>query len=185
MNKLFPIENDHPLFRYFTEDERRRVEDIGALHKVDSGDFLIRVGDSDASLFSVEAGHLDIVARDSVIATVGPGDVLGETSFIDDSPRAVSVRAGEEVVMVRSWDKKTLSEALAFDPQLLAKFAWRCASCWWSGCATRRGGCELVVGRGPTTSATARSASPPPTACTAGRSRCAGLATDASSATTR
>lgn len=123
MNKLFPIESDHPLFRYFTDDERRRIEDIGELRKVDAGQLLIHKGDSDATLFAIEEGHLDIVARDAVIATVGPGDVLGETSFIDDSPRAVDVRAGEEPVMVRAWDKRTLSEALAFDPQLLAKFA--------------------------------------------------------------
>jgi CRP-like cAMP-binding protein len=123
MNKLFSIESDHPLFRYFTDDERRRIEDIGMLRKVDAGDFLIRAGETDAMLFAIEAGHLDIVARDAVIATVGPGDVLGETSFIDDSPRAVAARAGEEVVMVRAWDKKSLSEALAFEPQLLAKFA--------------------------------------------------------------
>src|SRR5215467_8358045 len=116
MNKLFPIESDHPLFRYFTDDERRRIEDIALLRKVDPGQYLIRAGDTDASLFTVEAGHLDIVGRgDTVIATVGPGDVLGETSFIDDSPRAVAVRAGEEPVMVRAWDKKTLSEALAFE----------------------------------------------------------------------
>lgn len=123
MNKLFPIESDHPLFRYFTDAERRRTEEIGELRKVDGGEFLIRAGDTDATLFAIEEGHLDIVARDTVIATVGPGDVLGETSFIDDSPRAVGVRAGEEPVMVRAWDKRTLSEALAFEPQLLAKFA--------------------------------------------------------------
>jgi len=123
MNKLFAIESDHPLFRYFTDDERRRIEGIGELRKVSAGQYLINAGDSDATLFAIEEGHLDIVARDSVIATVGPGDVLGETSFIDDSPRAVAVRAGEEPVMVRAWDKKTLSEALAFEPQLLAKFA--------------------------------------------------------------
>jgi CRP/FNR family transcriptional regulator, cyclic AMP receptor protein len=124
MNKLFAIESDHPLFRYFTEEERGRIEDIALLRKVDAGEYLIRAGDTDATLFAVEAGHLDIVTRgDTVIATVGPGDVLGETSFIDDSPRAVGVRAGEEAVMVRAWDKKTLSEALAFEPQLLAKFA--------------------------------------------------------------
>ena len=123
MNKLFPIESDHPLFRYFTDDERRRIEGIGDLRKVNAGEFLINAGDQDATLFAIEEGHLDIVARDAVIATVGAGDVLGETSFIDDSPRAVAVRAGEEPVMVRAWDKRTLSEALAFEPQLLAKFA--------------------------------------------------------------
>jgi hypothetical protein len=41
----------------------------------------------------------------------------------DDSPRATSVRAIDEETVVRAWDKRTLSEALAFDPQLLAKFA--------------------------------------------------------------
>lgn len=127
MNKLFPMQSDHPLFRYFTEEERERIERIGEVKKVPEGRFLIRAADYDSRLFTVEDGHLDIVAnrdgKETVVATVGPGDVLGEVAFIDDSPRSVSVRAGEENVTVRAWDKKTLSEALAFEPQLLAKFA--------------------------------------------------------------
>lgn len=126
MNKLFPVESDHPLFRYLTDDERRRVEDIAEVKRMSEGAYLIRAGEIDSTLFAIEDGHLDIVAmregRPVVVATVGPGDVLGEVSFIDDSPRAVSVKAGEETV-VRAWDKKTLSEALAFEPTLLAKFA--------------------------------------------------------------
>jgi CRP-like cAMP-binding protein len=48
-------------------------------------------------VFTVEEGHLDIVGKDSVLATVGPGDVLGEVSFIDDSPvRAGLVRVSAE-----------------------------------------------------------------------------------------
>jgi CRP-like cAMP-binding protein len=127
MNKLFPIESDHPLFRYFTDIERQRIERIGELRRVDAEQMLINAGDTDATLFAVEQGHADIVAlRDGkpvVVATVGPGDVLGEISFLDDSPRTTSVRAGAEGVFVRAWDKRSLSEALAFDPQLLAKFA--------------------------------------------------------------
>jgi CRP-like cAMP-binding protein len=127
LNKLFPLQSDHPLFRYFTDEERRRVEKLADEKRIAQGAFLIRAGEVDSTLFAVEDGHLDIVANrdgeETVVATVGPGDVLGEVSFLDDSPRTVSVRAGEEMVMVRAWDKKTLSEALAFDPQLLAKFA--------------------------------------------------------------
>jgi len=126
MNKLFPVESDHPLFRYFTDDERRRIESIGEVRQIPQGGFLIRAADTDATLFAVEDGHLDIIAsRDGkpvVVATVGPGDVLGEVSFIDDSPRTTSVKAGEATT-VRAWDKRTLSEALAFEPTLLAKFA--------------------------------------------------------------
>ena len=123
MNKLFAQHSDHPLFRYFTDDERRKIEKFGDVKTVRAGQYLIRAGEADATLFTVEEGHLDIVAKESILATVGPGDVLGEVSFIDDSPRTVSVRAGEENAVVRGWDKKTLSEALAFDPQLLAKFS--------------------------------------------------------------
>jgi CRP-like cAMP-binding protein len=126
MNKLFPLQSDHPLFRYFTDDERRHVESIAELRKIVKDDFLILATDEDATLFAVEDGRLDIVVtrdgHEAVVAAVGPGDVLGEVSFIDDSPRAVSVRAAE-TSLVRAWDKRTLSEALAFDPQLLAKFS--------------------------------------------------------------
>ena len=123
MNKLFPQQSDHPLFRYFTDDERRRIEKIGEVKTVRAGKNLIRAGDRDSTIFAVEEGHLDIVGKDSVVATVGPGDVLGEVSFIDDSPRTVSVRAGEENAVVRAWDKTSLSKVLAHEPQLLAKFS--------------------------------------------------------------
>lgn len=126
MNKIFPLESDHPLFRYLTEEERNRVESIGETKRIAEGAYLIRAGELDSTLFAIEDGHLDIIGLDdgkqTVLATVGPGDVIGEVSFIDDSPRSVSVKAGEETV-VRAWDKRTLSEALAFDPQLLAKFS--------------------------------------------------------------
>ena len=122
MNKIFSQESDHPLFRYFTAEERARMEGIAEVRKIAHDDFLIRAGDKDSTLFAVEDGHLDIIANDVIVATVGPGDVLGEVSFIDDSPRTVSVKAGEETI-VRAWDKRTLSAALSFNPQMLAKFA--------------------------------------------------------------
>jgi CRP-like cAMP-binding protein len=126
MNKIFSMESDHPLFRYFTEAERDRVEGIGEVKRIARGELLIRAGDTDSTLFAVEEGNLEILGinegEQRVFAAVAAGDVIGEVSFIDDSPRSVSVRATEETT-VRAWDKRTLSEALAFDPQLLAKFA--------------------------------------------------------------
>lgn len=119
---VFPLQSDHPLFRYFTDDERGRVERLGELRHVPEGQYLIRAGDTDSTLFAVEGGHLDILAGNATVATVGPGDVLGEVSFVDDSPRTVSVLAGEATI-VRAWNSRTLAEALAFEPHLLAKFS--------------------------------------------------------------
>jgi CRP-like cAMP-binding protein len=123
---VFAQQSDHPLFRYLTDDERTSVERLGQLRHIPEGEYLIRAREQDSTLFTVEGGHLDIVVpRDGgeiTVATVGPGDVIGEVSFIDDSPRTVSVKAGEATI-VRAWDKRTLAEALAFEPQVMAKFA--------------------------------------------------------------
>ena len=127
MNRLFPQQSDHPLFRYLDDDERRQIEKLGEVKTIRANDYLIRAGDVDSTMFAVEEGRLDIIAKKdgklTVVATVGPGDVLGEVAFIDDSPRSVAVKAGEESATVRAWDKRSLSEALAFEPQLLAKFS--------------------------------------------------------------
>lgn len=126
MNKLYAQQSDHPLFRYFTDAERQKVEKIGEVKRIAQGGYLIRASEIDSTLFAVEDGHLDIIGvrdgKPAVVATVGPGDVLGEVAFIDDSPRSVSVRAGEETT-VRAWTKKSLLDALAKQPELLAKFA--------------------------------------------------------------
>ena len=123
MHKLFTMQSDHPLFRYFTSEEREGIESRGALVNVAEGEFLIRAGESDSRLFAVEDGHLDVETREGkTIATVGPGDVLGEISFIDESPRSVSVRAGEDAV-VRVWDQSALLDELSKHPDLLAKFS--------------------------------------------------------------
>ena len=92
MNKIFSQQSDHPLFRYFTDEERQRIEKIGEVKRIAEGGYLIRASEIDSTLFAVEGGHLDIVGsrdgRPAVVATVGPGDVLGEVAFIDDSPRS-------------------------------------------------------------------------------------------------
>ncbi|HEY5610622.1 MAG TPA: cyclic nucleotide-binding domain-containing protein [Thermoanaerobaculia bacterium] len=126
MNRIFPPQSDHPLFRYFTDDERTFIEAISRVISVEDGDYLIRANEDDSTLFAVEIGHLDVIinrdGQPGVLATVGPGEVLGEVSFIDDSTRSVSVKAGEKTV-VRAWEKSTLVDALRSDPQLLAKFS--------------------------------------------------------------
>ena len=82
MNKLFPQHSDHPLFRYFTDDERRKIEKIAVVKTILAGNYLIRAKEADSRLFTVEEGHLDIVAKrdgkESVLATVGPGEFAAD-----------------------------------------------------------------------------------------------------------
>jgi len=126
MNNIYELQSDHPLFRYFTPAERSRIEAMAKVFTIEEGGRLIDASEVDSTLYAVEEGRLDIVInRDSapvVIASVGPGDVIGEVSFIDDSPRTVSVIAAEEAT-VRAWNKTTLTTELAAEPVLLAKLA--------------------------------------------------------------
>lgn len=123
MSSIYPLQSDHPLFRYFEPGERKAVEELGSLVTISKGGYLIRESQKDTALFTVERGRLEVLVpgEDRLVATVGPGDVLGEVSFIDDSPRSVSVRAGEETE-VRSWDRTPLLNHLRENPQLMAKF---------------------------------------------------------------
>ncbi|MBW3671465.1 MAG: cyclic nucleotide-binding domain-containing protein [Acidobacteria bacterium] len=123
MSAIYPLQSDHPLFRYFEPGERKAVEELGKLVTISKGGYLIRESQKDTALFTVERGRLEVLVpgEDRLVATIGPGDVLGEVSFIDDSPRSVSVRAGEDTE-VRSWDRAPLLDHLGENPQLMAKF---------------------------------------------------------------
>ncbi|MHB0969454.1 MAG: Crp/Fnr family transcriptional regulator [Thermoanaerobaculia bacterium] len=127
MNTIFPMQSDHPLFRYFTEEERSAIEQKGLLNRVDGGMYLIAMNEDDSTLFAVEEGTLEVVyvgrdGEEKVLATVGPGDVLGEGSFIDGSPRSMSVRAAEDS-LVRTWERGVPVAELQKNPEMLAKFA--------------------------------------------------------------
>lgn len=123
MNHLYSDHSDHPLFRYFDDDERTIVEGIGRVIELEEGESLIRAGDRDTRLYTVEQGVLEIFASGgNVLASVGPGDVLGEVSFIDDSPRSASVRAAGPAIL-RVWDKSSMLDALQSEPRILAKFS--------------------------------------------------------------
>ncbi len=126
MNDLYPAQSDHPLFRYFDPGERARIEELAESRLVPKGDLLIREGEQDSRLFSIESGRLEIVGRRdgeaAMIASIGPGDVLGEVSFIDGSARSVSVTAAEDS-RVLQWDRDILLSVLRGDPPMMAKFS--------------------------------------------------------------
>ncbi len=52
-------------------------------------------------MYVVQEGEVDIVIRDQVVETVGPGGILGELALIDQGPRSASARARTDCKLVR------------------------------------------------------------------------------------
>jgi CRP-like cAMP-binding protein len=56
-----------------------------------AGDPLMQESDSERELFILASGELDVSVGGSVIATLGPGTVVGEGTFFSGEPRSATV----------------------------------------------------------------------------------------------
>jgi CRP-like cAMP-binding protein len=61
-----------------------------------AGDFLFKEGDPGDCAFVIESGQLEIVRGDEVLALLGPGEMIGEMSLLDQLPRSASAKARVE-----------------------------------------------------------------------------------------
>lgn len=81
------------------------------------GQTIVGQGQIGNGLFVVIAGTARVTTGDTELAQLGPGDVIGELSVIDQEPRVATVTAIEPVtcLALASWD---LLELVDRDPQL-------------------------------------------------------------------
>ncbi len=89
-------------------------------HHFNQGDFLFREGDVGDHAFLLECGEVEVLKFSANgdtrrLGTVGPGDVLGEMSLIDERPRSRSARAISEVKASRITQEE-FQQLLVSDP---------------------------------------------------------------------
>ena len=71
--------------------------------KLVKGQILFEEGDAGTEAFLISSVTIEIYRRgaiEQVLATLGPGELLGEMSLIDDQPRAASARASENADLI-------------------------------------------------------------------------------------
>ncbi|HYK97024.1 MAG TPA: cyclic nucleotide-binding domain-containing protein [Candidatus Acidoferrales bacterium] len=63
------------------------------------GEFIMRQGDTGVGAFIIRSGKVEVLqvrdGKEVALATLGPGDVVGEMALLDEFPRSASVRAKE------------------------------------------------------------------------------------------
>lgn len=117
-------------FNYLSPAHRALLEQIGETLDLAPRYRLMRRGEPGGDVFRVEKGQLDVIDTRSrpevILDKVGPGELLGEMSFLDGSPRSADVVAGVGCQVTR-WPRESLEELLNNDPTFAARFWWTMA----------------------------------------------------------
>lgn len=87
-----------PLFSMLTEAQAASVADAVTKRRFKRGEPIVEQGKKSNALFIILSGRARVVATDSrgrevILATLQPGDHVGEMSLIDNEPHSACVRA--------------------------------------------------------------------------------------------
>jgi len=113
-----------PLFRALTDREMLRVLQVTEVLPYQDGDIAIAEGARGEELFVVLSGQVEVLRGDAVVATLGPGEHVGEMALIRNRPRSASVRSkgASELIVLRRQD---FFEILRKEHQLAVKLLWQ------------------------------------------------------------
>jgi hypothetical protein len=104
----------------FATMAKKQLAEIGAAADefvVDAGSVVMRENDPGDTCFVVALGSMDVHRRGRRLATMGPGDVVGEMSLLDGGPRTATVTATERCVLL-ALDRPTFATMLQRSPSL-------------------------------------------------------------------
>jgi CRP/FNR family transcriptional regulator, cyclic AMP receptor protein len=113
-----------PLFSAMSDSDLRRIATFATEDSAEEGTVLMRDGDYATELVAIEEGTADVIRGDLRLATLGPGDVFGETGVLEKKLRNASVVATSPMRMVKltTWDIKRLTpETIARLRELVAE----------------------------------------------------------------
>lgn len=96
------------LFEGLSNEELDQVAAICTTKELHAGELLIHQGDQGDTLYIVMEGFVEVIltnAQDQekrVVVNLGPGQITGEITLLDQGPRSASVRATAEPTVVQS-----------------------------------------------------------------------------------
>jgi CRP-like cAMP-binding protein len=101
---------DLPLFEGLDDEALRTVSKVAQEVSVSEGAELVREGDYSYELSIIDEGQAEVVHDGQVVATLGPGDVFGESGVLSKSMRNADVRATTpmRLITLTGWDLRRL-----------------------------------------------------------------------------
>jgi len=100
-------------FRLVVDEDMAQLDREIAMVDAVAGSTLFEEGDAADGVASIVEGNVEILKRGRVLATLGPGTVVGELSmFVPSASRNATARASTPVRMIK-WRAEDLQDRLA------------------------------------------------------------------------
>ena len=116
-HELLQVLRSVPLFEGLNSKELARVDRLLDTVEVATGNLLTEEGAVGREAFIILSGHAAVTIGGRPVATVGPGEVIGEMALLDRQPRTATVTALEPmrvlVVDPRSFSTLLTEPAIA------------------------------------------------------------------------
>lgn len=108
VNRLLAI----PLFSELSGAEARRLATFATETSVAKDQMLMKQGDYSTELIVIEEGKADVLRDGQKIASLGPGDIIGEMGLLSRDLRMASVIATSpmRVIKLTHWEVARMSE---------------------------------------------------------------------------
>jgi CRP-like cAMP-binding protein len=110
-----------PLFSTLSDKALNTVSVFASETSVSAGKLLVHEGDYSYDLIVIETGTADVIKGGEVIASLGPGDVLGEMGMLSGGKRTADVVATSpmHLITLSKWDLKRISAEVSDQLQAL------------------------------------------------------------------
>ncbi len=109
------------VFHSLTPQEMLKLLKLAHWEDVPVGKWLVEAGKKVDRLRVIFSGRARVEAQGTPVTDLGPGDLIGQMSFITNEPAPVRIVAAEPTRCV-TWYKSTLKDFLSLHPDLRAAF---------------------------------------------------------------
>jgi CRP/FNR family transcriptional regulator, cyclic AMP receptor protein len=101
-----------PIFSELSPEEARRLATFATETSAAEGQILLKEGDYSVELIAIEEGTADVLQGGHRIASLGPGDLIGEMGLLERQPRNADVIASSPMRLLRltHWEIRRMSD---------------------------------------------------------------------------
>jgi CRP/FNR family transcriptional regulator, cyclic AMP receptor protein len=101
-----------PLFSSLSDAENRKLATFATETSVAQDQILMKQGDYSTELIAIEEGTADVIKDGQKIASVGPGDLIGEMGLLSRDLRTASVIATSpmRIIKLTHWEVARMSD---------------------------------------------------------------------------